>query len=351
MSASNSFLYPWPAIASRFDSSSGLLLGNGFSITCWPDFRYASLFERASQQGFLDERATQLFDGLGTVGFEVVLDALRHARSVARAWGEDTSRLEETESCVRYALFSAVRDVHVPHPHLTNALLPLAEELRRFRAIFTTNYDLIPYWSFMAASAPTGAPPCIDFFHKGKDTNAKSLFFSRERAETDLQREATWLFYLHGGLHLFQNGENVCKVRQSQHSNEDTRAILQWIERENHEPLIVTEGQAARKRAFIHENPYLDWAFEQFEAHDAPLVIFGHSLNMDADGHLLDVLCKWSPRAIALSVYPSDPAAMENVNRLDLALKSFGHEPLFFDCREHPLAQALEASKTGTATA
>ncbi len=64
--------------------------------------------------------------------------------------------------------------------------------------------------------------------------------------------------------------------------------------------------------------------------------MFGHSLSLEADGHLF-----FDVRVIALSVFPPNSLWPKNAKRLELALKTFGNEPPLFDCHQHSLAQAL----------
>lgn len=115
-----------------------LLLGNGFSIRAHPSFHYSRLADVARA---IDPRLAEIFDRAGTTNFE---EAMR--------------RVPEHEGAhLREGLIGAL---HATHPQQKPALRDemmgrcagfLAHFLRSpahpLRAkVFTTNYDLLPYW-------------------------------------------------------------------------------------------------------------------------------------------------------------------------------------------------------------
>src|SRR5687768_13090255 len=67
-------------------NSSHLLLGNGFSISCDPVFRYESLYEAALRAG-LSPRAQSVFERLGTNNFEGVMRLLDDSHWIAQTYG------------------------------------------------------------------------------------------------------------------------------------------------------------------------------------------------------------------------------------------------------------------------
>ena len=83
--------WDWHEIEADF-ARSGLLLGNGASISVWPGFAYDSLYEearRGSIQHPLERNEHQVFTALDTTDFETVLDALATTRTVNGTLGLD----------------------------------------------------------------------------------------------------------------------------------------------------------------------------------------------------------------------------------------------------------------------
>jgi hypothetical protein len=125
-----------------------LILGNGMSINLWGDFKYGSLFEEAKDSGFLSKKDRRLFKELGLSNFEEVLRKLSDAILIGEAIGEDRPTEQALHTSIQKALAQAVQAVHVEQ-----GLIPLEHleairaELRHYRFVFTTSYDLIVYWA------------------------------------------------------------------------------------------------------------------------------------------------------------------------------------------------------------
>lgn len=184
-------LADWAQLRSEQDWS-GLLVGNGFSQNIWRKFGYQSLFETASQDNgaHLEASDISLFDQLGTRNFEMVLSALATSRSVSAALGQPYDQFQERENSIRDALIRAVHAVHIPWNAVPNETLDrLSAELSRYASIYSTNYDLLIYWSIM------------------RDPDSfRDYFWGRQFdiANTEIWGKRTKVHYLHGGLHLYR---------------------------------------------------------------------------------------------------------------------------------------------------
>lgn len=300
-----------------------LLLGNGVSVNIWNGFSYASLYEKAA----LTREAQAIFDGLATTNFETALEAIHHARLVLDALSGDTDGVDGLYAQVRDGLFAAVNDAHVPWgsiPSPTETLI--AEHLNSRRAVFTTNYDLVPYWAHLQNVALVNI---VDFFWgtgQTFDSGDVSLHSS----------SATPVYYCHGAIHLWQDdfGDN------GKWTNADTGSLLavrnRYTADEPRRPLFISEGTSRAKVRTIHRSPYLSFCLEALRDDERNAVIVGHSLSAQ-DQHIIDALDAGPRRDFAVSIYPvGDPArVIADKVRIADALKR--HTVRFFDSTTHPL--------------
>ena len=146
-------------------NTSHLLLGNGFSIGCDPCFAYGSLYDRAVAAG-LSPRAQQVFEHMGTNNFEGVMRLLRDGSWLAETYGlvdHDGSEMLADLEIVKDALVQAIADSHLDHSGLVSDAKKrsAARFFGPYHNIFTTNYDLLPYWVILAAD---GRPDYWDGF-------------------------------------------------------------------------------------------------------------------------------------------------------------------------------------------
>ena len=165
---SESLLPPWSEVAEYADWK-GLLVGNGASIAIWPEFRYSSIYTVASKAIAhpLSRDDIKLFGAFKTQNFEQVLAALKTAGTVTDALGLDPSPLGERYDSIQRALFEAVHAVHVPWDDVSEAIIPaLFTALRRYKYVYSTNYDLLLYW----ASMHQGGRRFLDYFWGDRKT-------------------------------------------------------------------------------------------------------------------------------------------------------------------------------------
>jgi pterin-4a-carbinolamine dehydratase len=319
-----------------------LLLGNGASIAIWKEFAYGNLFERAN----LSEDDRALFDALGTTDFEQVLRALQISGMICEQAGHAPD-VDERYDNVRGALANAVHQTHVPWgsiPH--DNLIRIAKTLRRFKHVFSTNYDLIPYWAIMAYNTAIGTG-FKDFIWN----NANRF----DPADVQLLGDATLMYYLHGGLHLCEDLQKVAIKRVARSQNlldtfaEDSQTI----------PLFVSEGTAEQKMRVIRSSDYLWHCYETLRRQTGPLVIFGSSLgaqdahiaraidegsiinpSVSDDAAIEDMIAEGPKRIIAVSIFPTTPEAIIETKLHFMKVLPSVEEIIFFDSRTHPLGDA-----------
>jgi hypothetical protein len=299
-----------------------LMLGNGLSINLWSGFGYTSLFNSAT----LTDPAQAIFDELGTTNFEQCLECLHHANIALRALSDSTANVDRTYEEVRDALFATVGHVHVPwddFPDQTHELL--ATTMDRHDGVYTTSYDLSLYWSHMR---------CIDM------VDIKDFFWNRlvfDPTDTAVHgRNTTRVYYLHGGIHLWQDDQTGNNGKWSAGSERLLDIQARYGPTSDKRPLFVSEGTSQAKVRTIRKSSYLSFCLDELRADDKPTVVFGQSLSSQ-DAHIVDALVNGPTRRIAVSLYPSgdDDATISEKARIIQALGR--HKVEFFDSTTHPI--------------
>jgi hypothetical protein len=302
-----------------------LLFGNGLSIHIYPKFKYASLLEECKRKKILDDRTVHLFGKLDTTNFETVLTTLDVTRLTNRIFGIDCEPIRDKYDDIRSALIKTIRSVHPHFDEVDVRLSSIGTALSRFKkGLFTTNYDLLPYWSSLGQK--TG---CLDFFYRSQ--RHEQLNFTphlRNFLHNGQTRQA--IYYLHGALHIFQRQGKVYKMEKGRRNL--LSQITAEIER-NNIPLFVSEGSWQHKEAKISSNVYLNFCFETFQRMKGQLVIFGHSLTEDSDFHIVQAINRNEHvHKIAYGIYAKEKDDVDiarEVSRIKCLFKE--KEVVFFD--------------------
>lgn len=317
----------WASVPDYFKNRhAALVLGNGASRSVWDDFKYDSLYGKACDVpvGPLSVESKKLFDYLKTTNFEQVLGLVTGADAVVSGLG--MAHKGEIQACyqnVKEALIEAVHAVHLPWTEgLVANLEAIRSALQSYHAVFTTNYDLIPYWALMT----------------GDGTNVfKDSFVNGAFVEYGAGNRIP-VYYLHGALHLYRTIDHQTR----KHENIDGHNLLDLFAesfRGGNRPLFVSEGTSADKLRSINDSDYLSFAFEKLENHSGRLVVFGHGLDPDVDQHLVNALRPNRKREAAISIYP--PGTPEKIAKLqvDLVNRLPDWQITFFDMTTHPLGE------------
>lgn len=266
------------------DRTSYLLLGNGFSIACNPVFRYGSLYDAAVEAG-LSERAQRVFERIGTNNFEGVMQLLEETHWIAKTYGlvqGNTSAMLADLEIIKQTLIEAVAHSHLEQPGdvADERKRSAAKFLEPYKIVFTTNYDLLLYWTNMSAGEP---PPFEDCFRADQDdSNAPYLVFSQRLGDR------RGMLYLHGALHFYLEDGELRKHSWIRTGRRLTELIREGLHVGQY-PLFVAEGSPEKKLQQIQGNGYLWYCLEKFRSIQSPLVIFGHSLG-SSDDHILDAI-------------------------------------------------------------
>lgn len=316
-------LAPWASIADEYEWG-GILLGNGASCAIWTAFEYPSLFDAARSPDIdhrLEPEDEALFAAMETRNFERVLGALRQSREVCELLGIDSRLIRSRYESIRSALIAAVHSVHPNWVQVPEGVLGVVgTHLLDYEVVYTTNYDLLVYWSRMSIDDGVGFK---DYFWGPRF----------DLSDTEISGKVTRVLNLHGGLHLYRKDGGTYKRKRQ--PGENLLEQFTWIFDEGGIPLFVSEGSSGDKLAAIESNDYLSFAYAEFSRDHQPLVVFGHSLQ---DEHIRAGMAgpPWETRVIAISVPPgsSDEIIAQKLEFHQLLPEA---RLLFFDATSHPL--------------
>ncbi|MBU4637007.1 DUF4917 family protein [Pseudomonas chlororaphis] len=304
----------------------GLLIGNGASRAVWEDFAYDSLFENARtvEEKPLSQSELSVFDALQTRSFEQVLGALKTTSRVNKALAVSSAAPRNRYYAIKEALINTVHAVHIPWRLVQPASLSqINQELRRYRTVFTSNYDLLNYWAIQHDAQG------IDDLFQGADP-------SFDIGQTASQQ--TRMLYLHGGLHLVRNQDGTArKLGSTEGTLLGNFAINNTLKTLDDVPLFVSEGPVADKLKTIRSSDYLSFCYQQLLNHSDALCIFGHDLGPQ-DSHLVQAIRQSEVQTLAISIHPRSKAFIQNQKRRYTQLFEGMEVTLrFFDSKSHAL--------------
>jgi len=333
-------LKSWEEIKGQFDKSE-ILIGNGLSCAVWGKFQYTSLFEKSCSipNHPLSESDIQFFTEWEANGnFEKVLDNLLITKKTSEILGQSNTSdvqilVRERYNNIRNALIEAVKEVHILWTGLRpNVLRSIREELKNYKCVYSTNYDLLIYWAIMSHPNPNPFSDCF-----------RSHQFDITKTETS--ESLTRVLYLHGAIHLCRKMEVTEKLVNNSEENILNQFETLWDIENNVTPLFIAEGNSKEKKEAIRRSDYLSFAYSEFEKPKKFLVVFGHSLG-DSDMHLINTIKAVKIPKIAISM-----RAHGSANELPMArlrdIFSSTSDLLFFDSRSHPFGNLRQSNFKG----
>jgi hypothetical protein len=293
----------WKTISHEFDDA--LLLGNGASIALWKDFAYSSLLDKGQALGCLSAEAAAVFRAFDTTDFEMVLRLLRQAGLVNERLGMSETITRAKHDEVRNGLVETVRRIHATQQQVRRHLPAIAGFLKRFRTVFSLNYDLLMYWAILVGNEPYGGRNRLKDFWLRLPGQPLGVFpdeYDWLRERDDGTDGCTVVLYPHGNLSIVKDDSGQeWKVYCDSAHNLLNAVLSRWIN--NYRPLFVSEGETGRKMQAIRRSPYLKSVYErELTQVKNTLVIFGWSAG-EQDSHILDAILKRRPRTIAIGIH------------------------------------------------
>ncbi|GIO57900.1 DUF4917 family protein [Paenibacillus cineris] len=268
-----------------------ILIGNGFSTWFSDRFRYSALLDECTG---LDHTDKVLFERLETSNFEACLNALNSARNVNDLYGIQDSH-DTSYNRIKNSLIEVIRKVHIDHSEVNGHKFEMAKSLfKKSTNIFTTNYDLLSYWTILKINDELD-DGFGDLFYRSEQI--RDLHFSEEFKE----KREKWIFFLHGALHIYEKSGSVRKMSSSQSRN--LLNALEYNIDQGSPPLFVSEGDWRLKHRQIASNPYLRFCMKSLNKLSGSLTIFGHGLDPSADKHIVNTICDSDVERVIYGMY------------------------------------------------
>ena len=279
-----SFQEAWE-VSRREGGKRHILFGNGFSIGVHEKFKYGTLYEQALSAG-LPSQVQALFTRYGTANFEEVLRMLNEGQWLSDHYHLTQSNpefdMEQDYLTVKQSLVQSIADNHPAFPgELKEGFLESALAfLRQFDSVYTTNYDLLPYW----ASLHDDTFPFSDGFGREFDTDNRYCVFL-PTGNNDRQ-----IYFLHGALHLYTSEGEVRKMVWNTTGELLMDQVKESLDNERY-PLIVSEGGSVQKLERIESSSYLSQCARKFQNIQGNLFVYGSSLS-EQDYHIIEWIAK-----------------------------------------------------------
>lgn len=315
------------ALAKANNGNKHLLLGNGFSIAYRKEmFQYNSLFERADFSK-LNPNIKDAFQALKTRDFEIVMRALKEASTLIALYNSVDTKISnqmlEDAVALKEVLVHAIADNHPANSFEIEdkEFESCSKFLSHFEKVYTLNYDLLLYWTFMHAEKLRS-----DDGFRNPETDEDYVTWHIEN--TNNQN----LYYLHGALHIFDTGSELKKYTWSRTGISLIEQIKHALDNDYY-PLIVAEGQREEKEVRISHSAYLQRGQKSLSSIGGNLFIYGHSL-AENDNHILSLIAKSKISKLFVSLY-GDVSSPENtviINNANALLKKKNKIELYFYC-------------------
>jgi len=272
-----------------------LLLGNGFSMAYNSD-----IFSYNALSTFIDksdnELLKQLFKSINTKNFELIMQQLDNFCEIAEIFSSDKKLVDKIKNAsvtLKNSLIAAVNELHPEH------VFTIAEEkskicstflesyLSKGGSVFSTNYDLLLYWTLMRNNSKYA----IDGFGRELENSDDEYIAEEELIYSELRwgkyKSGQSIFYLHGALLIFDTGIDIVKEEYDSH-NHLLEKIKTRLEKKEY-PIFVTAGGAKEKLTHIMHNKYLSYCYEKFATIQGSLVVFGFNFG-EYDTHIIDAI-------------------------------------------------------------
>ncbi|EOI8103242.1 DUF4917 family protein [Klebsiella oxytoca] len=305
-----------------------LLMGNGFSQAWSPQiFNYRNILDNANF-GAHGDLIRKLFQELNTFDFESVMDKLSSANRIIKHYDphcEMINLINEHQEALKTALINAISNSHPTYPHqISGRQFSSARSfLSCFEGLFTLNYDLLMYWARNKNSLEPLNFETDDGFRAGR---------TWQRYDTDQE-----VFFLHGALHLYEQGSLIKKHASSDNGNTIIEQVQINLD-EDAFPLFVSEPTSEKKKERILHNPYLNFCYAALRRLKGTLFIYGHSMDKN-DRHIFDQIRESQITKVYVSIYGNEndennKKAIANAYRF---LSKDGYNVVFFIAETAPI--------------
>ena len=310
------------------DEKPSILLANGFSQAWNAEiFNYASLFA-AADFGDREYIIRPLFNNLATYDFENVAKQLTSAENVLRAYDPENALIEQItrdKETLKNVLIQTISNTHpnLPSEVADDQYVSVRIFLSQFSKVFSVNYDLLFYW---ARNKDDLAPSN----YKTDDGFRKKLCWEGYGTQQDV-------YFLHGGLHIYDAGHNIKKHAYVDGSLTIINQVRSNLQTGNF-PLFVSEPTYEKKKSRIEHNPYLSCCFRALGNLKGTLFIHGHSMD-ENDKHIFDKIKSSQINKIFVSIYGDEHNAANTRTKANALafLKNTNNKIYFYQAESAPI--------------
>jgi hypothetical protein len=274
-----------------------LLFGNGFSMAY-----NAEIFSYNALSNFIenlnDPLLSQLFNGLNTKNFELIMQQLDNFCEIASIFKADKhliNSIKQASEKLKNSLLDAVKELHPEHvfkmseEKCKHCFSFLESYLSNNGFVFSTNYDLLPYWVLMRNNSKFA----IDGFGRDLENDIDEFIAEEDLEFSELRwgkyKERQTIFYMHGTLPFFDTGIHIVKEEY-----DGEHVLIEKIKKriaKKEYPIFVTAGNVKEKLAHIMHNRYLSFCYEKLCSIKGSLVTFGFNFG-EYDTHIIDAINK-----------------------------------------------------------
>jgi hypothetical protein len=303
-----------------------LLFGNGFSIQFNQQFRYNNLYEHCKDSFEVEDQ--QMFSKFETQNFETVLRALYTTMSTNSIFDIRDENIDASYERIKQSLIDAVREVHPQFEELSpqkGRQLRLAFNIFK-KSIFTTNYDLLPYWALLSVFNNKSRKITDGF---GYDSASELIMFDKG-AGISASDNPLELYYLHGALHFYMRNGEIVKITRGRNTDSKLLDIITDTYEEGDFPLYVSEGTWQQKLQRIENNKYLMRCYRNFKSMSGGLTIYGQSLDRQCDLHIINAIKESALTDIAFGIYDKEKA-QDIINEISVMFRGTNKNLYYFD--------------------
>ncbi|EOI6487336.1 DUF4917 family protein [Campylobacter jejuni] len=287
-------LFEYDEVLKQTDEKRHLLLGNGFSMAYDKNrFSFTSLLQSAIDNGIIEENSNihKIFKNNNTSDFEEVVKILENTSKILKIYTQDErlcEQLSNDSEKLKNFLVDIITNNHPNKIQNQKKLNSTAQFIENYQKIFTLNYDLLLYWVIHK------------IMQNRKDFKDGFGGNDGEYVVFDESKKDITCFYLHGALHIFDNGNKIIKKTYSRTKKPLKEQITEELNN-NRYPVFVSEGTSEQKKAKIIHNAYLNHCYKSLSYIDGDLIVFGTMLKSN-DEHIQDAILKSKVKNIYFGV-------------------------------------------------
>lgn len=288
-------LLTYDEVLKQTDETKHLLLGNGFSMAYDKNrFSFTSLLQSAIDKGIIKENSNihQIFKNNNTSDFEEVVKILENTSKILKIYTQDERLCKQLSDDSKKLKRFLVDIITNNHPEKIteisdNKFNSTINFIKEYKNIYSLNYDLLLYWTTEKLREKINnkiiqdKTEFIDGFHNS-DNGQDVVFDNNSRNNT--------CFYLHGALHIFDNGNEIIKKTYSRTGKPLKEQITEELNN-NRYPVFVSEGTSKQKKTKIIHNAYLNHCYKSLSSIGKNLIVFGTMLKSN-DEHIQDAILK-----------------------------------------------------------